>query len=782
MAATTSTNNPAVSNANNRLSATAGPQPSANDLMDLLSSMDQLLAESCPEDGGFESACGSPSQPVDLSTLDCISLDFPLNSTCGIGYHEGGEGGEGGEPPSADNTPSFSALISVSSGLDHNHELDLLTSQGSKAHVGDNLDSSKRMKCSFSAREQAFVKEGIPWEVNGVVSSQSRSSSGGGGGSNNNHVSPMTSAYNKQTMDSLKKSVCSGGSYGEDFIKQEYQNDDREHTFNMSEPSIVGHPHRKEDPAVPSVLVMGTTKKIGDGTRENGTHDGVVVHHHHQRGKRKGDEDGGKRGINQPLALASLSSSSSSSSSSTTSTTTTYRMSMRICEKRRIGEDWNGLKDLPPMGTTCTVGPIGTGPPPPEMTSFPSPSCSVGSSSMEDQSYHFLPNNNIYKMIQGLNPVFPAEPRDLQAGHWFRCQLCHTIQETQRLYSHAKEVHNLANMANATTQCISPFRPSFSGASPNATHGSNCQRMTSPGPISLGEWSNHHSQLHHSRQTTTTNDPGDANPLPTSRPPANEIISNQDLPDFEPDLDAVVDDKFIDSLIRTTIPPSGGANPPSNQHQHSMALINPPQSASSGPGGGAAAGAAAGGGLQSSMAVPQAAGPTLMKLEVVSSSGTPTSSSLCPSLPNNLLQGSSSSSLSTTHNSNPSTTTTISSSSSSVNTNIEKKLNREAKKSSPQFRWRRRKRRSKAQYPEMSRYLLPIDEGEEVQHLGRTLECQLCGLRGKRCHLTLHFKAKHSEVIELAGGHLHKMKKPTSKPTNNGNVVSTSSKDGLGKY
>ncbi len=72
------------------------------------------------------------------------------------------------------------------------------------------------------------------------------------------------------------------------------------------------------------------------------------------------------------------------------------------------------------------------------------------------------------------------------------------------------------------------------------------------------------------------------------------------------------------------------------------------------------------------------------------------------------------------------------------------------KKSSPQFRWRRRKRRSKAQYPEMSRYLLPIDDGEEVQHLGRTLECTLCGLRGKRCHLTLHFKAKHNEVIDLS--------------------------------
>merc|ERR1719357_2163665 len=71
------------------------------------------------------------------------------------------------------------------------------------------------------------------------------------------------------------------------------------------------------------------------------------------------------------------------------------------------------------------------------------------------------------------------------------------------------------------------------------------------------------------------------------------------------------------------------------------------------------------------------------------------------------------------------------------------------KKKSPHFRWRRRKRRSKAQYPEMGQYLVPIDEGDEIQHLGRTLECTLCGLRGKRCHLTLHFKAKHSEVIDL---------------------------------
>lgn len=48
---------------------------------------------------------------------------------------------------------------------------------------------------------------------------------------------------------------------------------------------------------------------------------------------------------------------------------------------------------------------------------------------------------------------------------------------------------------------------------------------------------------------------------------------------------------------------------------------------------------------------------------------------------------------------------------------VQQSCSSSAKKTSPQFRWRRRKRRSKAQYPEMSKYLMPIDDGEEVQHL-----------------------------------------------------------------
>ena len=70
----------------------------------------------------------------------------------------------------------------------------------------------------------------------------------------------------------------------------------------------------------------------------------------------------------------------------------------------------------------------------------------------------------------------------------------------------------------------------------------------------------------------------------------------------------------------------------------------------------------------------------------------------------------------------------------------------------------------------MSRYLIPIDDGEEIQHLGRTLECTLCGLRGKRCHLTLHFKAKHNEVIDLAS--VHGTRKQTNKNATSKNVSS----------
>ena len=88
--------------------STPPPPPSKDSLLytDLLSSVDQLLgdagngggggAAACPGGGSggvevdaaaeFESACGSPEQPVDLTALDGISLDFPLNSYGDITY------------------------------------------------------------------------------------------------------------------------------------------------------------------------------------------------------------------------------------------------------------------------------------------------------------------------------------------------------------------------------------------------------------------------------------------------------------------------------------------------------------------------------------------------------------------------------------------------------------------------------------------------------------------------------------------------------------------------
>lgn len=59
-------------------SSTEVPDKISNSLTDLLSPADFLN----PEDpgSGFDSACASPvADPVDLSTLDGISLDFPLN-------------------------------------------------------------------------------------------------------------------------------------------------------------------------------------------------------------------------------------------------------------------------------------------------------------------------------------------------------------------------------------------------------------------------------------------------------------------------------------------------------------------------------------------------------------------------------------------------------------------------------------------------------------------------------------------------------------------------------
>lgn len=45
--------------------------------------MDHLLAEGCsPDDTGFDSTCVSPANPVDLTALDGLALDFPLNANC----------------------------------------------------------------------------------------------------------------------------------------------------------------------------------------------------------------------------------------------------------------------------------------------------------------------------------------------------------------------------------------------------------------------------------------------------------------------------------------------------------------------------------------------------------------------------------------------------------------------------------------------------------------------------------------------------------------------------
>lgn len=83
--------------------------PSKDNLLytDLLSSVDQLLGDAgtcAVEDPGFESACGSPEQPVDLTALDCMALDFPLN---GYDIPYGGGGGAGGGESASTSSSGF---------------------------------------------------------------------------------------------------------------------------------------------------------------------------------------------------------------------------------------------------------------------------------------------------------------------------------------------------------------------------------------------------------------------------------------------------------------------------------------------------------------------------------------------------------------------------------------------------------------------------------------------------------------------------------------------------
>jgi hypothetical protein len=60
-----------------------------------------------------------------------------------------------------------------------------------------------------------------------------------------------------------------------------------------------------------------------------------------------------------------------------------------------------------------------------------------------------------------LLPVPPSTcaEADLEAGHWFRCQLCNTLQETARLLQHVAEQHQHlmaeSDPARAAACCIS---------------------------------------------------------------------------------------------------------------------------------------------------------------------------------------------------------------------------------------------------------------------------------------------------------------------------------------
>ena len=62
-------------------------------------------------------------------------------------------------------------------------------------------------------------------------------------------------------------------------------------------------------------------------------------------------------------------------------------------------------------------------------------------------------------VLQGFPDFLALQTRYIvrfQAGHWFQCQLCHTLQETHRLFIHAKDAHDITDIGQATALCISP--------------------------------------------------------------------------------------------------------------------------------------------------------------------------------------------------------------------------------------------------------------------------------------------------------------------------------------
>ena len=601
-----------------------------NTLSDLLNSPDFLAGDP----SGFGSACGSPAAPVDLSTLDGIALDFPLN------YN--GEKSEG---------------------------LDLFDKK-------DDKDGKKTVKTESCSRGS---------------SSYNRYYFEGGG---------------KDKRDEAKNRFTTGSCY---FSKPPQYHPYYTAASRQNEPYL-NQPQNYQTfgPDYNSFHVSSSS-----------------------------------------TSSCSLPSSSSSSSSS--------------------GQPKKVFQSLPFVQETSSRS----------NSTIPSSSCRFSCAEPKSAIAEKL-------LQQCLVPV-PVPDKE---SVWFRCKLCQKTEQTAKLLLHASQTHHITDLSNATKQCYSVCdnKREQTNVSGNEAGQYRPHNMNSP-PWCEGAFPSDLEDVTISPKNSNQASPFNGNvgvfvdgsgsgggqsgnqmstnvevaSSSCSPPSVGDLTSLNPQDHFDPDFDVVDEMKFIDCLIQT-MPQSGSGNGSNKEDNVDEDTKNDATDNSADPDDPAGAENRQSSDiyqLQPSTSMlqhyhqnkydhttpkfifhqptlgppPPPPPPPPMSHHHLHHHPNVAQLNAAPPPPRPVFE-------SATFNSQPAATAAAAAAAGTTTAS-------NPKKKSPHFRWRRRKRRSKAQYPEMSQYLVPIDEGDEIQHLGRTLECTLCGLRGKRCHLTLHFKAKHSEVIDL---------------------------------
>ena len=591
--------------------------------------MDQLMVLDVSVDSEAEDPL---DQPVDLSALDTISLDFPLNANCDIPYtfkgdQENNSSGQAQQPPSFSHHPNvISQQQEASSSSSTVHHLESSSSSSRSSSSSCRSASSLTPLMSCESGDQA-AKSNNNGGGGGGKSQSSSWDCGGGAAVKTDLVMDVDARVTSRGVD---EGASSSSSFESAFTSSSSSSSSARKMvvhFNVQQTSlgVSAGPHHvfnaNGDVGIYSSPILPSQNSAAKDRTPPFSRATAVV----------SSASGGSQGTKRPAGIITTSSTAASATTTKESKSTSIR-SRNCCEgAENINQSSNSRRrNFPPKSPRKTEG-----------------------------------GGDINRLIRGLNPIYPEDRRDLRSGSWFRCQLCQGVMETHRLFEHAKQAHSLMDMASAASKCIAPVEHNNNNQPQLHPHHQNAFLFNPPQPQHQNEWVVSRGSFPPSQQQQAEESDEVLMRMHQSGGGGQNEYEDSDLSD-------VVDEKFIDSLMRSmptvkeepvsTMPkstPSVVSTPPTLQPLTTRTKMPPP--APPPP-------------------PPQAQPPPQQPSSVTDAS--------MPLLQrSNIGKGIKKSSNGINRSSNANQSSNHSSSSSNNNNN-----------KTPQFRWRRRKRRSKVRF------------------------------------------------------------------------------------